>query len=418
MTIEAADGRRYLDCLSGTGTPALGHNHPVVLEAIRAELDAGGPRAASPSAEAAFTAELLRGLPPGLAEHARVRFCGATRREAVTAALDLLRAATGRTAVLALADAHHGTASGPSAPSAGIPGAPPTRLPYPDDYRCPFGVGGRSGGDLALRRAAVLLEAPGAAGPPAALIVETVPGGGGVVPAPDGWLRRLRELTALRGVPLVVDESETGAGRTGALWGIGHSGIVPEVLVLSEAVGGGLPLAAVVHHAALAPPEPHAGPAAGRGNRLAMAAGAAMLGHVRRERLAERAVLLGERMLRRLREAAAGHACVGDVRGRGLMLAIELVDPGAGAGDLPARPPAPGLAAAVRQHCLRRGLLVAVDGPHGSVVRLQPPLTVTDEQAEAVLERLSDALAAAVRESVPSRGADAAGAMRRVRGGG
>lgn len=209
---------------------------------------------------------------------------------------------------------------------------------------------------------------------------------------------------------------QTGVGRTGAFWAVEHSGIVPDVMVLSKAIGGSLPLAVVVYRSELDCLEPGAHVGTFRGNQLAMAAGAATLAHVRENRLAERAAELGARMIGRLRGLAADHPCIGDVRGRGLMMGLELVDPDPLASPDPLAcrelltgsmsdepctsgpfPAAPALAAAVRRECLARGLIVELGGRHSSVVCLLPPLTLTDEQAEAVLDRLADALSAAER---------------------
>ncbi|MGC0385517.1 diaminobutyrate-2-oxoglutarate transaminase [Streptomyces sp. SAI-129] len=374
LTIEAADGRRYLDCVSGAGTLALGHNHPVVLEAIRAVLDSGAPLHVmdlTTPVEDAFVAELLRTLPPGLADRARVRFCGPTGADPVATAVALVRAATGRTRVVTLADAHE---------------------PGLDDESAPE--------------------------PPAGLLLEPVGSEAGVLAAPDALVRRVRARAGGRAVPLIVDETETGVGRTGAYWAFEHSGVTPDVLVLAKAIGGSLPLAVVVHRDDLGDPDRLGGPAAGafRGNQLALAAGAATLSHVREHRLAEHAAALGGRMLARLRGLATEFACVGEVRGRGLMAGLELVAPD-GAPDGPAHGARPGsarsgsaaeLAAAVRRECLRRGLIVDVTGPRANVVRLLPPLIVTEEQMSAVLDRLADAVRAVDRvrpgAAVPLRG--------------
>ncbi|MFE1937578.1 diaminobutyrate--2-oxoglutarate transaminase family protein [Streptomyces sp. NPDC059474] len=504
MTVEGADGRRYLDCLSGAGALALGHNHPVVLEAIRAVLDSEAPLQvldlATPVKDA-FTDELFATLPPGLAARARVQFCGPAGTDAVEAALTLVRTATGRDGLLAFSGAYHGMTAGALAASGGAAAAGAsatgvTRLPFPYDYRCPFGVGGERGAELSARWAEKLLDDPkGGAPDPAGMILEPVQGEGGVIPAPDGWLRRMREITAARSIPLIADEVQTGAGRTGAFWAVDHSGVVPDVMVLSKAIGGGLPLAVVVYREELDvwPPGAHAGTF--RGNQLAMAAGTATLAYVRENHLAQRAAVVGRRMLERLRRFAAGRPQIGEVRGRGLMIGLELVTPEAGPtaetgpitdtgptaeaeatveagqagfaarvgpaaqaglvvdadwertqggatpyGTSPSEaalgavtpcegawltgaegggarqalggrasydgvarttaPPAdPALAAAVQQECLRRGLIVELGGRHGAVIRLLPPLTITDEQTEAVLDRLADALDAAIRTS-------------------
>ncbi len=438
LTIEGADGRRYLDCLSGAGTLALGHNHPVVLEAIRKVLDSGAPLQvldlATPVKDA-FVTELFQTLPPGLADHARVQFCGPAGTDAVEAAFKLVRAATGRTGIVAFSGAYHGMTAGALAASGGAGDVRVARLPYPNDYRCPFGVGGERGAELAARWTESVLDDPKSGVPhPAGMILEPVQGEGGVIPAPDAWMRRMRQITADRSVPLIADEVQTGVGRTGTFWAVEHSGVTPDVMVLSKAIGGSLPLAVVVYRDDLDAWQPGAHAGTFRGNQLAMAAGTATLAHVRENRLAERAAVLGARMLDQLRGLAHEFACVGDVRGRGLMIGVEVVEPEADASPVPdpiartpgsspklnsaglnsagqgmeapefpdpehyARPAAaPDIAAAIQQECLRRGLIVELGGRHSSVVRLLPPLTISDEQAAAVLDRLADAVEAVSR---------------------
>ncbi|MEV0177041.1 aminotransferase class III-fold pyridoxal phosphate-dependent enzyme [Streptomyces sp. NPDC050803] len=441
LTIEGADGRRYLDCLSGAGTLALGHNHPVVLEAIRKVLDSGAPLHALDLAtpvKDAFTAELFRTLPPGLADHARVQFCGPADTDAVETAFQLVRTATGRTGMLAFTGAHHGMITGARETPEGACGVRAARLPHPHDCRSPFGIDADHGAELTARWTESVLDDPGSGVPrPAGMLLEPVLGEGGVVPAPDAWMRRMRQLTENHSIPLIVDETQTGVGRTGAFWAVEHSGVTPDVMVLAKAIGGSLPLAVVVYREDLAAGEPGSHVGAFRGNQLAMAAGTATLAHVRENRLAERAEHLGARLLGHLQELARHFECISEVRGRGLMIGAEVVDPDAepitepvpgpepvveplpqeplgGPVPVPAprleqlggpaaasartpRPAAPGLAAAIQRECLRRGLIVELGGPHSSVVRLLPPLTISDEQVAAVLDRLSDAVEAVAR---------------------
>ncbi|MFM9608563.1 aminotransferase class III-fold pyridoxal phosphate-dependent enzyme [Streptomyces niveiscabiei] len=473
LTVEGADGRRYLDCRSGAGV--LGHNHPVVLEAIRKALGSGAPPhtpgLATPVKDA-FVAELLRTLPPGLAGHARVRLCGPAGTDAVAAALTLARTATGRTGALAFSDAHHATAAGICGES-----------PYPYGYRCPYGVDGERDAELAARWVEAVLDGaqPGVTRP-GCVILDAVQGEGGVVPVPDDWLRRVRQATADRGVLLIADEIQTGVGRTGAFWAVEHSGVTPDVMVLSQAVGGSLPLAVVVHRGDLAgAPDAHA--SAFPGNQLAMAAGTATLAHVREHRLADHAAGLGARMLRQLRALAGEFLYIGEVRGRGLVIGVDMAAAGsdatvarhagsgegvrapygggfdvaavggggrasygdafglaavgggaqapyldafdiavacggahapyvdaAGGGVRAPYPEASRIAAAVQRACLERGLIV---GRHGSVVRLLPPLTITDDQATAILDRFADAIAAVTCGPVPEVTRDPATAVTR-----
>lgn len=402
--IHAADGRVLLDCLSGAGTLALGHNHPEVVAALRRTLDGGAPLhaldLATPEKDA-FTTALLDALPDGFrATDPRLHFCGPAGTDAVEAAIKLCRAATGEDGVVAFTGGYHGMTLGALAVSGGVearatlggPVADVTRLPFPYPYRCPFGVG-EGGAAIAAHHAERLLDDPGGGvAPPALMLVEPVQGEGGVVPAPDDWLRALRRITADRGIPFVVDEIQCGVGRTGAMWAHEHAGVVPDAMVLSKAIGGSLPLAVVAYRGDLDgwPPGAHTGTF--RGTTLAMVAGATTLRIIARDGLAARAGALGDRIAAGLRDAADGLPWVGEVRGRGLMLGVELVDPAGDADHLGSLPAAPSLAAEVRARCLADGLIVELGGRHDAVVRLLPPLTLTDAQADRVVAILGDVL--------------------------
>ncbi|MEW1832091.1 aminotransferase class III-fold pyridoxal phosphate-dependent enzyme [Streptomyces sp. NPDC088196] len=411
LTVESADGRRYLDCAWGGGTLALGHNHLVVLEAIRAAFDSGAPLHALDLATPvrdAFVPELFRTLPPGFGDHARVQFCGPTVADAVEAAFRLVRAATGRTGMLAFTGTRRDMTTGALDVSGDDADIRDGRLPSSQDHRSPYG----SGPDEFEHG----LDDPNSAMPnPARAILEPVQGDSGVIPAPDDWMRHIRQVTATRSIPLIADETETGVSRTGASWAVEHGGVTPDVMVLSKAIGGSQPLAVVVHRDDLEVHQLDAPTDAFRANRLAMAAGTATLAHVRENDLAGRTAELGARMLAQLRRLAEEFARVGDVRGRGLMIGVEFAteEEGAARGvgdgrrgsDLWAMerpmdgtgPTAPELAAEVQQGCLRRTLIVDLGGRHARVVRLLPPLTISDEQAAAVLGRPLDAVEAVAR---------------------
>jgi len=407
MTVYGADGRAYLDCLSGAGSLALGHNHPVTVAAIRKVLDSGAPLhvldLATPIKDE-FTDTLLGLLPPELARDAKVHFCGPTGADAVEAAIKLARTATGRTGLVAFTGAYHGMTAAALAATgnvtvrtpSGVPDAGVTRLPFPQDYRCPYGVGGIAGERIAVEHARRLFDDPGSGmTPPAAMIVEPVQGEGGVVPAPDGWLRALRTLAAEHGMPLIADEVQTGLGRTGEMWGVDHAETVPDMMVLSKAIGGGLPLAVLVYRGEYDVWSEGAHTGTFRGHQLAMAAGTATMRFVADHSLAERARKLGERWCAEFTEAMSGLPAIGDVRGKGLMIGLDLVDPEAAPDALGARPPAPALARRVREAALERGVIVELGGRHGGVLRLLPPLTMTELEAEQVRDLLLASISAA-----------------------
>ncbi|CAO5171802.1 Diaminobutyrate--2-oxoglutarate aminotransferase [Frankia sp. AiPs1] len=431
--IHGADGRRYLDCLSGAGTLALGHNHPDVVQAMSETLARGAPLhtldLATPEKDA-FIEELRAGLPAGLGQDAKLHFCGPSGADAVEAALKLAQTATGNHTLLAFTGGYHGMTAGALAVTGNVAAKNPlpapfsvVRLPFPHPYRCPFGVGtvtgpagGPDGAQLSSRYIERLLDDPlGGVTDPAALIVEPVQGEGGVVPAPDDWLRAVREITRRRGIPMIVDEVQTGVGRTGRFWAVEHSGIAPDILVMSKAIGGGQPLAVIAYRAELDVWLPGAHTGTFRGNQLAMAAGRATLRRVRLDGLDERAARLGTSMLAALAEIARERPHLGHVRGRGLMLGVEVVDPTGEPDSTGAHPADPRLAALIRAECLHRGMIIELGGRHSAVARLLPPLIITESQAEHALATLADAVDAAIHRlgSAPVQ----AGPSRRNRAG-
>jgi diaminobutyrate-2-oxoglutarate transaminase len=403
--VTDVDGRAYLDCLAGAGTLALGHNHPVVVEAIRHHLDEGCPLhtldLTTPTKDQ-FVEELFASLPASFAARARVQFCGPTGSDAVEAALKLVKTATGRRSVLAFQGGYHGQTHGTLAlmgnvgPKAPVPGLMPDVhfLPYPYTYRCPLGCRSCDGRHTSDYVEYLLDDPEGGMAPPAGMVLEVVQGEGGSIPAPDDWLRNISRITRQREVPLIVDEVQTGWGRTGKLYAFEHAGIEPDVLVLSKAIGGGLPLAVVVYREELDVWKPGAHAGTFRGNQLAMAAGLATLRYIQENDLPAHAARMGQRLQARLREIQDAHPFVGDVRGRGLMVGAEIVGPDSR--DRWGRPPHDGARARrIQQECFRRGLILEVGGRHGSVLRFLPPLIVTEAEVDQIGDIVAAACAAA-----------------------
>ena len=215
-------------------------------------------------------------------------------------------------------------------------------------------------------------------------MLETVQGEGGFIPMPGDYLERLRELCDRHGILFVADEVQSGVGRTGPMWAIEHSGVAPDLLVSGKSLGGGLPLAAVTGRAEVmdAPGPGGLGGTFG-GNPVACAAAAVVLDTVAEPEFRARADELGETLRARLEELAARHDAIGEVRGLGPMLALEL------------REQSPDLAQRVTAAAFERGLLLLSCGLYGNVLRLLPPLTVTDEELGRGLELLEESLAAA-----------------------
>lgn len=407
--VEDVEGRTFIDCLAGAGTLALGHNHPVVIEAIRQVLADELPLHTldlTTPVKDRFVQDLFAALPQSFASQAKIQFCGPTGTDAVEAALKLARIATGRSTVLAFQGGYHGMSLGAlslmgnlkaKTPLGALLGQGVQFLPYPYDYRCPFGLAGKAGVQANLRYLENLLSDPeSGVQAPAAVVVEAVQGEGGVIPADLEWLRGLREITAKAGIPLILDEIQSGFARTGRMFAFEHASIVPDVVVLSKAIGGSLPLSVVVYRDWLDKWQPGAHAGTFRGNQMAMATGSAVMRYLVEHDMPSHAAAMGERLAGHLHELQRQYPQLGDIRGRGLMLGVELVDPD-GTPDALGHPPADGqLASRVQRECLRRGLILELGGRHGAVVRFLPPLIISAEQIDEVAEIFARAVGAAV----------------------
>jgi diaminobutyrate-2-oxoglutarate transaminase len=407
--VTDVEGKTYLDCLAGAGTLALGHNHPAVTAAITDFLGSGLPMHSldlTTPLKDAFSERLL-GLLPGRAEDYCLQFCGPSGADAVEAALKLAKKVTGRSNVVAFSGGYHGmthgalAVTGNLAPKQGVAGLMPgvQFLPYPHEYRCPLGLGGEQGAAaLAGYLERFFGDVESGVCRPAAVIVEAVQGEGGVNPAPAAWLRTLRQVTRAHGILLIVDEVQTGFGRTGALFACQHAGIEPDILVLSKAVGGGLPLALLAIRREFDAWESGGHTGTFRGNQLAMATGLATLEVIERDGLVSHAAQLGGWLRRHLERLRERFPVIGNVRGLGLMLGLEIVEAGGDADALGSLPADPALAAAIQRHCFAQGLLLERGGRDGNVVRLLPPLILQESHCLVLLERLEAALVAALAE--------------------
>ncbi|MEA5674197.1 aspartate aminotransferase family protein [Pseudomonas sp. MH2] len=407
--VEDVEGRQFIDCLAGAGTLALGHNHPVVVEAIQRVLADELPLHTldlTTPVKDRFVQDLFAVLPEALRREAKIQFCGPTGTDAVEAALKLVRTATGRSTVLAFQGAYHGMTQGalslmgslgPKKPLGALLNSGVQFMPYPYDYRCPFGLGGEAGVRANLHYLENLLLDPEAGVQlPAAVILEVVQGEGGVSPADIEWLRGVRRITEQAGVALIVDEIQSGFARTGRMFAFEHAGIVPDVVTLSKAIGGSLPLAVVVYRDWLDTWAPGAHAGTFRGNQMAMAAGSAVINYLVEHRLDEHAAAMGQRLRGHLQHLQRDYPHLGDIRGRGLMLGVELIDPDGALNALGHPAASRSLAPKVQRECLKRGLILELGGRHGAVVRFLPPLIISAEQIDEVADRFARAVQAAV----------------------
>ena len=415
LYVSDVDGRVFMDCLCGAGTLALGHNHPSVLAAIRKHLEQGYPLHSldlTSPVKHQFVEELFSTFPAEFASTARIQFCSPSGSDAVEAAIKLVKTATGRSGMVAFRGGYHGQTHGALALMGNlgpkVPGLMPDVHfhPYPYAYRCPMGKPRCSDCTCAEFSGMALSDPESGVALPAGMILEAVQGEGGVIPAPTHWLRDMRGICDRKRIPLIIDEVQTGWGRTGTMYAFESSGIVPDVVVLSKAIGGGLPLAVIVYREELDVWKPGAHAGTFRGNQLAMATGLATLEHIRTHDILGNVQKMSARFMDQLFALQDRHDFIGDVRGKGLMLGMEMVDPDGM--DEMGNPKGNGqLARKLQAACFAEGLIVELGGRDGAVMRLLPPLNVDAAQVDAicaVISRACQIVDGQIRESMPECG--------------
>lgn len=390
-TVEDVDGNVYIDLFGGAGVMAVGHGNPEVAEAAIAQLRALTHALDFPTpARRELVDAVLSVLPKALA---RVFFGGPTGSDAVESAMKLAKRNTGRYAMVAFEGGYHGMTAGALSLCSGRrwkerigPTLPDVHFaPYAYCYRCRFGKTPDSCGLACAEYMEHLLDDPhSGVSLPAAVIVEPIQGEGGSIVPPPGFLPRIRAICDSHGVLLIADEIQSGFCRTGRMFAFEHTGVVPDIVTMSKALGGiGLPISGIAYKEALntLPPGQHIGTF--RGNVTAYAAGAAALSFMRRHNLAGHAQAVGEAVLEALGELNDSPV-VGEVRGQGLMLGVEFVR------ERTTKKPAPELAARVRTLCHRRGVLIEIGGHYSNVARFLPPLVITRELAMKATEIFID----------------------------
>jgi 2,2-dialkylglycine decarboxylase (pyruvate) len=397
--VETAEGRRVLDFTAGQICATVGHNHPRVGAAIRQALDEvvhlNSWMLSPPVLELAET--LLATVPAPLE---RAMFLS-TGGESVEAAVRMAKLRTGRFEVASLTRSWHGLTGGAASLTlaAGHRGYGPVMpgsfaLPAPYAYRCP--VRHCDGDcDCTCLEAGFDLFDQASVGSPAAVVAEPVLSAGGVIVPPPGYFARLAELCTERGMLLVLDECQTGLGRLGTMYGFELYRLVPDFLVLSKTLGGGIPIGAVLTSAAIEEDCFDRGflhVTSHVSDPLPAAAAKAVLQVVRDEDLPGRARRSGERLLGHLRELQGRHETVGDVRGVGLLCGLELVE------DRDSRRPAERLGLELSEECERRGLSINLvrggSGGAANCLRMAPPLTVRDDEIDLAADILDSSLAA------------------------
>ncbi|RMQ42257.1 4-aminobutyrate aminotransferase [Pseudomonas cichorii] len=386
------DGKRYLDFVGGIGVLNIGHNHPNVVKAVQAQLTKVTHACFQVVAYQPYLdlAKRLSNIVAGDGgiEHKAVFFTSGA--EAVENAVKIARAHTNRPAIISFRGGFHGrtllgtTLTGMSQPYKQNfgPMAPEVfHTPYPNEYR-------GFTGEMALAALHELLATQVAADRVAAIIIEPVQGDGGFLAAPVEFLKALRALTEQHGIVLILDEIQTGFGRTGKWFGFQHAGIQPDLVTVAKSLAGGLPLSGVVGRAAImdAPLPGGLGGTYG-GNALACAAALAVIDTYEEEKLLERGEQLGQYLRAGLLKLQSRYSCIGDVRGPGFMLAMEIVK------DDAERSPDADLNQQLIDQARAGGLLVIKCGVYRNVLRFLAPLVTTQAQIDEALTILDAALA-------------------------
>jgi 2,2-dialkylglycine decarboxylase (pyruvate) len=395
--VTTADGRKILDFTAGQICATVGHNHPRVTQAIRQSTDdvlhLNSWMLSPPVLDLAQA--LTDTLPPGLE---RVMLLS-TGGECIEVAVKMAKMQTGKFEVASLTRSWHGLTGGAATLTmAGGrrgygPGSPGGfALPAPYAYRCPVRHCEETC-DMTCLEAGFDLFDQASVGSQAAVVAEPVLSAGGVIVPPEGYFTRLAQLTAERGMLTIFDECQTGLGRLGKMYGFEVYDVVPDFVVLSKTLGGGVPIGADLTRAEIE------ANCFDRGfmhvtshvsDPLPAAAALAVMQVIEEERLAARAAAAGDRLLGHLRELQTRHECIGDVRGLGLLCGIELVE------DRDSRRPADGLGEAFGNACEARGLSVNLvrggSGLTASCIRMAPPLTISDDEIDLAAEIMDGAL--------------------------
>ena len=402
--ITDADGNRLIDFGGGIGVVNTGHRHPSVVEAVRKQLDRFAHVCFPVSTYEPYIelAERLNRITPG--DHAKRTFLLNSGAEAVENAIKVARHFTGRQAVVCFEHGFHGRTNLAMALTAKVmpykkgfgPFAPEVyRIPFPYCYRCERTGGradGRTVGPCCMASRERLEQIFASTVDPdsvAAIIMELELGEGGFVPAPREYVEELAKFARDHGILFIADEIQTGFGRTGKLFACEHYGLVPDLITTAKSLAGGLPLAAVTGRADVLE-APQVGGLGGTygGNPLACAAALAVLDAMETEQIPARGARMGEQIRGRFCRWAARHACIGDVRGLGAMVGMELVV------DRSTKEPDKALTGRLTAAALQRGVILLSAGTYGNTIRVLAPLTTPEAIVEEGLDAVEQALEA------------------------
>lgn len=401
-TITDVDGNVLLDFAGGIGVLAVGHCPPNVVEAIQKQAADLIHMCAIVSTYEPFVevAELLNEVTPG--NHAKKTALLNSGAEAVEAAVKIARAYTGRQAIIVFEGAYHGRTNMTMAMTSKYalfkksfgPFAPEVyRLPFPNLYRKPDGLSEEEYVEYTIQQLDNALIAQVDPAYVAAIVIEPVQGEGGFIPTPPRFLQRIREICDEHGIVMIADEIQSGMGRTGKLFAVEHYGIVPDLMTVAKSLAAGMPLAAVTGKAEIMD-APHPGGLGGTysGNPLACVAAIEAIKMIRQPEFLARATEVGKRIREHMEDIAAAHSIVGDVRGLGSMLAMEIVK------DRQSKAPSMEKCSQITQETLKRGLITIRAGLYSNCVRFLPPLNINDDEIDEGMAIVKEAVAVVASE--------------------
>jgi len=390
--VIAENGKKYIDCFAGIAVTSVGHGNPEVIKAAKAQLDkyihcCSYVYYSQPVAD---LAEKLSQISPGRLNRS---FFGSSGAEAMEGAIRLVKTYTGRRELIALQASFHGrtyatlSVSGNMARKkrAGpyMPGVAFAPAPY--CYRCAFKLKPETCGMRCAEYVEDIIKYD-TSGDVAAFIAEPVLGEGGIIPPPALYFKKVKEILEHHKILLLVDEVQTGFARTGKMFAIEHYGVEPDVMAMAKGIANGMPLSAFIAPDDIANSfQPGEHLSTFGGNPVCCAAAIATIDYLEREKIARQAARKENIIKSMLESTQKKYPIIGDVRGKGLMIGVELVKD-------KAKTPAADEANAIRTNCLEKGLLIGIGGVWGNVLRIQPPLVITDRQLEKAVAILEEAI--------------------------
>lgn len=393
-TIWDQDGKEYVDGFAGIAVVNAGHGNPRVIAAAKRQMD-DLVHAASYIYHVPVVGELAEKLAQITPGRLQKTFFGNSGAEGIETAMRLAKAYTGKREIISLTHSFHGRTAG----TLSITGNKARKTnggpylsgiafaPAPYVYRNPFGT---DDPEVVAERCAEMVQWAidyQSAGDVAAFIAEPVMGEGGILVPPASYFQRVKEILDRHGILFIADEVQSGFGRTGELFAIEHYGVEPDIMVMAKGIADGFPLSATIATPEIADSlKPGEHLSTFGGNPISCAAALENIAVMQEERLPQEAARKGEIALTRLREMQERHALIGDVRGLGLMIGVELVK------DPLTKAPAGAEAATVKRLAREAGVIIGAGGPAGNVVRLQPPLVIDDTQLHRVLDVIDAAL--------------------------